>query len=112
MSRPVAPSILPQTFPFGPPFPSPPSPPPPLHLPQTDIVDIYSGDKNAIMSDSVPTKTAITAGLSLAVAGLAVGLAGPKLLEKIISKAKPGGKFSGVSALLSCSMCWLPGFLG
>eukprot|EP00904_Undaria_pinnatifida_P013776 jgi/Undpi1/9529/HiC_scaffold_27.g11985.m1 len=49
------------------------------------------------MSDSVPTKTAITAGLSLAVAGLAVGLAGPKLLEKIISKAKPGGKFSGVN---------------
>lgn len=49
------------------------------------------------MSDSVPTKTAITAGISLAVAGLAVGLAGPKLAEKIISKMKPGGKFTGVS---------------
>lgn len=45
----------------------------------------------------MPTKTAITAGISLAVAGLAVGLAGPKLAEKIISKMKPGGKFTGVS---------------
>nr|UZD11053.1 glutathione s-transferase 3 [Macrocystis pyrifera] len=49
------------------------------------------------MSDSVPTKTAITTGISLAVAGLAVGLAGPKLVEKIITKMKPGGKFTGMN---------------
>lgn len=57
------------------------------------------------MSDSVPTKTAITAGVSLAMAGLAVGLAGPKLVQNIIGKMKPGGKFTGVSEA-RCDKVW------
>lgn len=39
----------------------------------------------------------VAAGVGLAAAGLIVGLAGPKVIEKVVLKMKPGGKFSGVS---------------
>lgn len=39
-------------------------------------------------------------GAALAGAGLLVGLAGPKLAAKIITKLKPGGKFSKVQFFL------------
>lgn len=50
------------------------------------------------MSDSGSAKTvSVAVGAGLAAAGLVVGLAGPKVVEKILLKLKPGGKFSGVS---------------
>lgn len=49
------------------------------------------------MSDSGSKTIPMAAGVGLAAAGLLVGLAGPKIVEKIILKMKPGGKFSGVS---------------
>lgn len=50
------------------------------------------------MSDSSQSKTvSIAAAAGLAAAGLVIGLAGPKAVEKILQKIKPGGKFSGVS---------------
>lgn len=49
------------------------------------------------MSDSGQSKTVSVAAAGLAVAGLVIGLAGPKAVEKILQRIKPGGKFSGVS---------------
>lgn len=46
------------------------------------------------MSDS---GSAITMGLGLVAVGFVVGFAGPRVVEKIITKMKPGGKFTGVS---------------
>lgn len=51
------------------------------------------------MSDSGSKTMPVSVGVSLAAAGLLVGLVGPKMVEKIILKMKPGGKFSGVSGL-------------
>lgn len=55
------------------------------------------GKLSDAMSDSGPKTMPVAAGVSLAAAGLLVGLMGPKIVEKIILKMKPGGKFSGVS---------------
>ncbi|CAM9246759.1 unnamed protein product [Ectocarpus sp. 13 AM-2016] len=50
------------------------------------------------MSDSGSAKTvSVAVGAGLAAAGLVVGLAGPKVVEKILLKLKPGGKFSGMN---------------
>lgn len=51
------------------------------------------------MSDSGSKNLSVAAGVGLAAAGLIVGLAGPKVVEKIVLKMKPGGKFSGVSSV-------------
>lgn len=39
----------------------------------------------------------VATGLGLAAGGLVVGLAAPKLMERVLSRLKPGGKFSEVS---------------
>lgn len=49
------------------------------------------------MSDSGSKTLSVAAGAGLAAAGLIVGLMGPKVVEKVVLKLKPGGKFSGVS---------------
>lgn len=49
------------------------------------------------MSDSGSKNLSVAAGVGLAAAGLIVGLAGPRVVEKVVLKLKPGGKFSGVS---------------
>ena len=51
------------------------------------------------MSDSGPKNLSTAAGVGLAAAGLIIGLAGPRVLEKVVLKLKPGGKFSGVRVL-------------
>lgn len=38
----------------------------------------------------------VVVGLGLATAGLVAGLAGPKIINKVMARLKPGGKFSGV----------------
>lgn len=53
------------------------------------------------MSDSGSKNLSVAAGVGLAAAGLIVGLAGPRVVEKVVLKLKPGGKFSGVSSVFA-----------
>lgn len=61
------------------------------------------------MSDSGSKTLPVAVGASLAAAGLLVGLVGPKVVEKIILKMKPGGKFSGVSDFFHTGVPGIPG---
>lgn len=51
---------------------------------------------SAASSTASGDSTSITAGLGIAAAGVVVGLAAPKLIQKLLSVVKPGGAFSGV----------------
>lgn len=56
-------------------------------------------------NDSSAGNMSFAMGAALAGAGLLVGLAGPKLVAKIMTKLKPGGKFSKVPFFFLSYFC-------
>ena len=57
------------------------------------------------MSGDQSTGTQLAVGAACVAAGLAVGLAGPKVVATVMTKLKPGGQFSKV--VLSNGICRL-----